>query len=164
MITALLVRWSGGWLEVTDAPGIEAYGRREALIGLGAVQSTAEAERVARQQLAIYATPRTAIQVAPVDTATVPLLGDRVTVPDIDGTPVLERVMSRTFTEDDDGLVTFAADVRDVILADRERWEQALKKMSDGTLRGDTKVATPASLVSLPDPTCCPPVPPGGSG
>lgn len=167
MINSLLVRWGGGWAEVRDDAAIAALGRRsEALLGLGAAQSIAEVNRIATRQLEIYRDPRTAIKVSPIIAGpeTVPRLGDRVTVPDMDGTPVLERVMARTFSEDEDGVITMAADVRDVLLSRAERWEQAIKKMSDGTIRGDSKVATPASQVDLPDPSCCPPVPPASEG
>lgn len=157
MINALLVRWVGGWHEVTDAASITAHGRREALLGLGAAQSVREVERIAARQLDIYADVRTSVTVSPTDVVTVPGLGDRVTVPDSDGTPVLERVMARTFTEDENGTVTFAAEVHDVLLTAQQRWEQAIKSMSDGTIRGDSKVATPVAQIGATAAACCAP-------
>jgi len=161
VINSLLVRWSGGWAQVEDAGSVSAIGRREALLGLGAAQSLGEVERIARIQLGIYSDARTQVTAAPV-TDVYPALGDRVTVPDADGTPVAERVLARTFSEDDNGTVTFAAEILDVILSEAERTEQAIKKMSDGTLRGDSKVATPVAVIGATPGSCC--LPGGGGG
>lgn len=150
MINALLVRWAGGWAEVTDATSIASYGRREALLGLGAVQSLDEVTRIANGQLAIYGRPRTEISADMVPgTAELPYrhfaVGDTITVPEIDGTTALERVMALTVAEDENGVVTYVPELKDVLLQRDERWEQNLKKMADGTFRGQSAVATPTS-------------------
>lgn len=156
MINALLVRWSGGWAEVLDAASITARGRSEALLGLGAAQSIAEVERVAAAQLATYASPRTEVtaDLIPIDETDTPYLafrvGDSVTVPDWDGSATLERIVALTVAEDENGQVTYSPELKDLILTHQERLEQAMKKMADGTLRGNSAVATPAAFIPVP--------------
>ena len=168
LANALLVRWYGGWAERVDASSVGTYGRREALLGLGAVQSVEECYRIADQQLAIYQDIRTQItaDLVPVDDDDTPylsfLVGDTITVPDIAGTGTAERVMALTVTEDEDGNVTYAPELKDVILGAQERFAENLKKMADGTIRGDSKVATPVASIDTAGATCCPPAPPGG--
>lgn len=192
----LLVRWSFGWYEVTDTswtnpdmfanPGtpdagifdealwIDAPVVQEATLSLGSSQDEAGMLEVARGQLSIFANPRTEIaaDLAPVDETDTPYLsfrvGDKVTVPDIDGTPVVERVVALTVTEDENGEVTYAPELKDVILTAQERWQQNLDKMANGTVSGQSSVASPTSNYSGLGQTCCPPLPPptqgGGEG
>jgi hypothetical protein len=155
-INALLVRWHGGWHEVTDPSSIARYGRRGGMLGLGAAQTIAEVEAIGRQQLAIYADVREVISVdlVPADESDRPypafLVGDTVTVPNVDGDPTVERVMALTVSQDDDGQVTYAPELHDLILSAQERYEQALKKMEDGTMSGTSQVASPVSQVVAP--------------
>lgn len=157
---ALLVRWHGGWREVLATASIGTYGRREALLGLGAVQSAAEVDRVAGQQLAIYADVREEIatDLAPMGDDDTPFLsfrvGDHVTVPSRAGITA-ERVQAITVSETDVGEITYAIDLKDVILGSQERTLEAIKKMADGTSL-DPKVATPVSGISSSS-DCCPP-------
>lgn len=168
---ALLCRWSGGWHEVSDPASIAAHGRAEALLELGAAQSIPEVETVARPQLAIYADPRLAIavEIEPASATDTPYLGfglgDRITAIDpASGTGSPERVMAMTVSEDDDGHPTYAIELRDIILDAQERTAQAIKKMINGTMRGDSKVATPVAELSSvgATPNCCPPAAPPG--
>lgn len=151
IINALLVDWPGGWAEVKDEASITAHGRHEALLGLGNVTSEAEMRRVAGEQLRVYADPRTEISTdfAPATTDEWPYigfgLGDKARVADIDGAQVDEVVKGITVTQDDNGELTFALDVKDVILEEQERFAQALKKMADGTVAGDSAVASPVT-------------------
>lgn len=169
---ALLIRWNGGWRERTSAASIAAYGRREALLGLGAVQSTSECDRIADEQLAVYDDVREQItadlEPTPGEFVDMPyhnfLVGDTVTVPDSDGEDTVERVLAITVNEDENGELTFAPELKDVILSAAERLEQAVKKYDNGTMRGDSKVATPVSQVGGMDSTCCPVQPPEGGG
>lgn len=159
--SVLLVRWHGGWHEVDSG----LPDRREALLGLGAVQSVGELERIANRQLDVFSDQRTEITVglAPVDDTDTPYLafttGDTVTVPDEAGAPTSERVMAITVTEDEEGIVTFVPVMRDVILDEQARFAQAIKKMSNGTIGGHSKVATPAAQISTAGRDCCPPQP-----
>jgi hypothetical protein len=165
---ALLIRYFKGWAERTDTTSIASYGRKEALLGLGAIQTQTEAYVIADQQLAVYKNIRTAIaaDLQPVSTADTPYLafgvGDTITAPDYDGSAVANRVMSITVTEDEDGNVTYAPEIKDVVLGAQERFAQNVKKMADGTIRGDSKAATPVSVSGAAGPTCCAQSAPGG--
>lgn len=166
MITnALLIRWSGGWAERVNAASVTTHGRREAVLGLGAVQSIDEVYRIADEQLEIYASPREQISadIEPMSDTDTPYLGftvgDTITVPDSTGTPSAERVIAITVSEDEDGHVTYAPELHDVILGMQERFGQNLKKLANGTLRGDSKVAQPVASI-VDNSTCCAPQPP----
>jgi hypothetical protein len=171
IVTALLVRWGGGWHDVTSPAAVAAHGRKEAALGLGAATSLAEVETVANQQLVIFGDPRTeiALDLFPRSDDDLPFVAfdvaDRITVPDRDGTEVRERVQAITATMDGDGKVTYAVDLRDVLLDEQERFAESLTKMANGTLGGDSRVAQPVSQVAVVDrPDCCPPAPPVGGG
>lgn len=181
-VNALLVKWHGGWAEAVNAPSVTAHGRQEAQLALGAAQSADEALRVASAQLDFYAHPReqASADIEPHgDTAKTPFLafrpGDTVHIPDrtvtIDpatglwaATLVPQRCVRLAFAQDDNGQVTFSGDFGDELLTPAERWERGQKKMTDGTLRGTSVVAAPASSVQFDrgaaKPDCCPPVPP----
>lgn len=158
MINALLVRWSKGWHEVTDAASIAAHGRHEALLGLGAVESVEELERIAGRQLDAYGTVREEIagNLAPVGAADTPYIafevGDTIGVPASDGSPSQERVTALTVAEDENGQLTWVPELRDVLLTQAERLEQGLKKMADGTLGGESRVATPTGQITTQAP------------
>jgi hypothetical protein len=163
-INAMLVRWVGGWTEATDT----SLGgtRREATLGLGAQQTEAEAVRIAREQLVIFRDHRTEVAVdpRPMGMADMPWwsyrVGDYVTAADWDGNGTDQRVLSLGASMDDNGLITFSTELNDRILGERERAEQSMKKMTNGTLRGASKVATPAGMVGKRN---MPPPPKGGS-
>lgn len=164
----LLIRWQNGWYEVTDTTGftpdmfvgtseglfnyelwVDAPVHREAMLSLGSQQDVATIRRIGFDQLGIFANPRTEIScdVAPVDPADTPYLGyrpgDKITVPDIDGTPTLERVMAITVTENEDGEPSYATELKDVILTEQERWKTAVDKMANGSVAGESNVASP---------------------
>jgi hypothetical protein len=167
--TALLVRWTNGWHDVTSAAAVAAHGRKEAALGLGASQDLNEVNTVSAQQLAIFGNSRTEIacDVFPRTDAETPFIGystaDRITVPDVPGRPPSnERIQAIGATMDEDGRVTYAVELRDVLLDERERFAQVLTKMANGTLGGDSRVAQPVSSVrATSTPDCCPPVPGG---
>jgi hypothetical protein len=158
-----LVRWVGGWTQV-DRGGFEI--RREACLGLGAQQSLEEARRVAGAQLDAFADVRDEIatEPAPMGPDDTPWLayrtGDYVVVPTWSGSHSDQRVISMGGALDDNGRITFSVELHDRILGERERTEQALKKMVNGTLRGASKVATPTGMVGKRN---IPP-PPGSTG
>lgn len=187
------MRWSFGWYEVTDTTGlspemfadpgtpdsaifdydlwVDAPVMTEALLTLGASQDLDGMLMLARGQLAIYANPRTEIgaDLAPVEENDTPYLGfrvgDKVTVPDINGTPVVERVMAITVTENEDGEPSYAPELKDILLTDQERWQANLDKMAAGTVSGQSKVANPTTNYAGIGQDCCPPVPaPTGGG
>lgn len=180
----LLIRWNFGWHEVTDCTGftadmfegenifneamwLDAPVIREAMLSLGSSQERTSMVAVARHQLGIFADPRTEIacDVAPINDGDTPYLayrpGDKVIVPDMAGNPVTEQVRAITVTEDDDGVVSYAVELKDLILTDQERWQTALDKMASGSVAGQSKAASPvtASYVGMGH-DCCPPPPP----
>jgi hypothetical protein len=107
-INAMLVISEKGWSEFTDAGSIVTYGRYEAFLSLGAIQSDAEVARIVAEQLAAFADPQRAITAgtAPIDLTDTPYLayniGDTIGVPDIDFSPLQERVEELGVTEDPD--------------------------------------------------------------
>lgn len=169
-VNALLVRWQGGWIETTDTDGITAAGRREAFLSLGAIQSAYEAGVTADRQLAVFADTRSAVtaDLEPISTADTPYLafqvGDTITVPDEAGDPTEERLRALTVSMDEDGNITYVPELRDRIADLEQRRDQALKKMDNGTLRGQSRVSSPVSSPLPPNPCCLPTVPVEGGG
>jgi hypothetical protein len=147
-VNALLVRWVGGWTEVARGGR-----RREACLGLGAEQTYDEARRIANVQLDNLADPRTEVAVDPKprDETELPFLafrpGDFISAADWDGAMAEQRVLSLGCAVDDNWMITYSIELHDRILGERERTEQAMKKMTNGTLRGSSKVATPTGMV-----------------
>lgn len=169
-INVLLVRWDGGWREIVSQPSIDTFGRREALLVLGALQSPQEVERVAQQQLAIFANPRMAIAAdhAPIGVTDRPFLdynvADTITVPDYGGGTVAQRVRALSGAEDDNGEITYSPELGDLILEAQERELLILKKMADGTLDGESPVATPRTLFRNENDYGTAPFPESGGG
>lgn len=153
IVTALLVRWMGGWHDVTDAEAVTRWGRKEAMLGLGAVEELSEVETVSREQLVIFGDPLTEIScdTFPVGEPDTPYIayrpGDTVTVPSRVGLPPApERVQSITVTMDDDGRVTYATELRHVLMDERERFAENLTKLANGSIGGYSKVAQPMNM------------------
>jgi hypothetical protein len=152
-INVLLCRWADGWREVVDQASVDKYGRREAMLGLGGLQSPAEVDRVAGMQLAIFGDSRTAIaaDLMWADTTDRPYrafgVSDTITVPAYGGGTISQRVRAMTGSEDDNGEVTYSPELGDLILEEQERTLQSIKKMADGTLEGESPVAMPASAI-----------------
>lgn len=168
IVTALLVKWSQGWAEVVNPSAITQWGRREALLGLGACQSIEEVNGVGNQQLIYFGDPRTEIGVDLVPTGPADLpyvafrVGDTITLPDVPSrVPASERVQAITVTMDDDGVITYAPELRDIQLDDREKFAEAIEKMANGTLDGESKVGQPLWPL-IPQPNRAPPAPTGG--
>ena len=152
-INVLLCRWADGWREVVNQASIDKFGRREAMLGLGGLQSPAEVDRVAGMQLAIFGDSRTAVaaDLMWADTTDRPYrafgVSDTITVPAYGGGMISQRVRAMTGAEDDNGEVTYSPELGDLILEEQERTLQAIKKMADGTLEGESPVAMPASAI-----------------
>jgi hypothetical protein len=147
----VLVRWTRGWAERAAPAAIGTWGRREGLLGLGAIGFIEEAYRISDRLLETFADVREQItaDAVPVDDSDTPytayLPGDVVTVPGRDGTPTAERVVAATVAEDDDGYITYAVEFHDVIFEHQVAVDQWLKKMANGTLGGQAKVGSPAT-------------------
>ena len=165
--TRFLVSWPGGWHIVDDTP--DGQEPKIAKLTLGTAQSISEVETIALKQLQDFRQVRPAITVGwePIDETDAPyspvLVGDIVTVPDRDLAGNPEQVLSITYSEDTQGVISWAAELAFVIPTQEQRWDTTQKKLSDGSLQGNSRVATPLSdqngLASAP---CCSPVPRGG--
>lgn len=147
-----LVRWGGGWSEESAGDG-----DFPALLGLGALSSRAEVQRVAQGQLDVFADPREQItvEIEPRDASETPFLafdvGDTVTCPLVDGTPDEVRVITIGVTEEGTtGRPLYSTTVKDLILGTQERFVQAIKKMENGTIGGYSKVAQPVVPTYVP--------------
>lgn len=147
-----LVRYKNGWHEVVDAASLAAHPRHEAFLALGALQSIAEVDRVAGMQLSVVAHPRTAVGADhdPMSVADRPYrsynVGDIITVPDYGTGTSGQRVRAITGSEDENGEVTYSPELGDLLLEEQERLMLAVKKMSDGTLEGESPVAQPTRV------------------
>lgn len=130
-VGSLLLRYRDGWAERVDAASVAAYGRREALLEIGAPGSVDEVYRMADGQFSWFANPRTEITagVLPMSLDDTPYIafrvGDSVTCPD-----GVERVLAITCAEDNEtDQVAWTLTLRDVILGWSERAAQALGKV-----------------------------------
>lgn len=137
---ALIVRWAGGWIRVPETGGTKL-----GFLKLGKAASIDEATRIATQMLELTGAQQTmwSGDVDPTGSGDVPYLdfglGDTVTV----GSH-LERAVQISGALTDDGIVAKVA-VRDLILHAEDRLALTVKRMSDGTLGGDAKPASPAA-------------------
>lgn len=121
--TVALCRWYGGWREVANAAGVAAFGRKSALLSLGALQSIQEVDRVAGQELSgAFARYRAQMTVEhrPASVAERPYVGyypgSDVTAPDLDGTPTVYPVVGLSISEDEDGQIESVPTIGDIIV------------------------------------------------
>lgn len=146
---ALLVRYGGGWTEVTLPASIAAHGRREGMLSVGAIEAKATAEHVARKVLAQLAGPRSSATVGfdPVDVTDTPYfgfdVGDYVIVDAEFAGTASERIRAVTVTEDDDGPI-FVPELRDIAAIADARIARWLKGMINGALNGQTNAHSPS--------------------
>jgi hypothetical protein len=154
--TVLLVRWARGWHEVVNTGAVATLGRAEDSLALGAQETLAEVERVARAQLAQVAREAIEVDLVPTAPADTPYTGfmvaDTVTVPTTTGADATERVVALTVAEDENGHLTWAPELRDLILSQQERFEQAIAKMGRGAMSGTSSVASPVPNETTPQP------------
>lgn len=141
--SVLLIRWNGGWHEYKSLTALSEFGRSEAFLSLGAVQSVPEARRLAKaeieNQFGKYREQITA-EHRPEGLSQVPYVaykpGDsKITAPTYTGGTDEYEVTSMTVSEDENGVVTFVPTIGDNILDvaefQREYW-------SSGADRGST--------------------------
>lgn len=169
----MLCRWAYGWAEVVAPDSIAAHGRREGLLGIGAVTSLDAVVAVGSGQLEIFADMRVQFTttVETQDEANMPYfavgVGDTVLAQDDNLEADEVRVLSMEVTEDAEGYPIFQPQLNDIVFDQQQRFAEAIKKMSNGTVGGQSTVAQPASFVAQPSPNCCapaPPAPPHGGG
>lgn len=153
--TALLVRYAGGYTVVEDAAAIAAWGRKEGFLQLGGVSDRDQAERVATAVLGFQGAPRvtTTLGVEPTGTADEPYVdydvGDSITAPDEAGGSSSQRVVSITVVEDENGDVSFANELKAPFLLEEEAFNRQLKKLLNGSMRGQTQAANPLPTGSV---------------
>lgn len=134
-VNALLVRWSEGWRFETDVSGL----RIEGLLSIDHITSDDEVTRQAQDELARFSVGQTEIT-AEIDPVTRNFwVADKVT---IDGS--LRRCVGMVFRRDPEhlGRIEFTPTfgVRNEV--PERRAARALKKMSNGGLGGNAKVAS----------------------
>lgn len=153
--TVLLVRYGGGYIEVQNAAAVAAWGHKEAFLQLGAVSDRDQAERVANAVLAFQGDPRisTTLGIEPTGVGDEPYVdfavGDEITAPDETGGSSLQRVMSLTVAEDENGDVSFANELKANFLIPEEAFNRQLKKLLNGSIRGQTQAANPLPTGSV---------------
>lgn len=143
--SVLLIRWNGGWHEYVSLSAELEFGRSEAFLSLGAVQSVPEARRLAKAELDNqFAKIREQITAEhrPEDLSQIPYVaykpGDsKITAPDFNGIDDEYEVASMTVTEDDDGVLTFVPTIGDNIL-DVSSFQQESVRRSDNVPSGQT--------------------------
>lgn len=130
-VGALLTFSRFGWGERTDAASIAAYGRRAALLEIGAPTSVGEVNRMADGQFFYFADPRTEIEatIRPGSTADAPYwayrVGDQITTPD-----GVYRLLGLAMGEDAAlGRAVPTLTFGSIILGAEERVFQALNKL-----------------------------------
>lgn len=156
VVTALLVRWQGGFMERTDTGSVTSWGRKEGFLQLGNIANEGEVDRVCTAVFGFQSEPRVATVLSIEPQATDPDgvdhhdepyvdfgVGDTITAPDVDGTASVQRVVALTVAEDNDGEVTFANELKNQLTVQDERFADQLKRMSNGTLQGSSLSASP---------------------
>lgn len=149
VVNSLLVRWFGGYIELVNPTSSAARGRKEGLLQLGNISTLDEATRIGEGFLALNADPRVAtnLGVEPAGGGDEPFVdfsvGDTITAPDEDGTASEQRVVSLTVSEDDNGEVTYATELKETLLVQEEQFNRQLKLLLAGTMKGAAKNASP---------------------
>lgn len=145
----LLVRWSGGYVLVEDAASQTAHGVKQALLTLSNITDEDEATRIGQATLGFSASPRVAAAagIEPTGAGDSPFtdwdLGDTLVAPDETGATSAQRVVSITVAEDDNGDATFAPELRDTLTVQEERLNRWMKRLINGSLRGQSNSAAP---------------------
>lgn len=152
-VNTFLIESGLGWTERTDDSHMSSDGRIEQLLGLGALGSLAEVNRVADEQFSIFAKIREAADLAVSTRLKSRLayfkyaLGDQVSTDDSFGDSMTKRVASLTGSEDDAGFVTVVPTVGDLIMDPEVALTNAVRKMISGSVHGSgegqSKVAQP---------------------
>lgn len=155
VVTLLLVRYDGGYFEVEDATAVAEWGRKEGYVQLGSVSDHDEADRIATAILAFQNAPRvaTTLGVEPTGAGDDPYadyeVGDTISAPDVGSGSASQRVMSLTVSEDANGDVSFANELKATFLVQEEAFDRQLKKLLNGSMRGQTLAANPLPTGSV---------------
>lgn len=153
LVNALLVRHSQGFVWVEDTGSEAAYWRSEKFLQLSGAKSADEASRVADALLVGLASPRVEI-VAGIETSsgdepyTNFNVGDTITVPDMSGAPVGERVVGLSVSEDDDGNITWVPQLGSPVDQYEQRIDRVVQRMNSGSLSGLSESIVAAAVPS----------------
>lgn len=153
--THLLVRYAAGYTVIDDVAAVATWGRKEGFLQLGGVSDRDQAERVALAVLGFLGAPRvtTTIGIEPTGVADEPyvdfLVGDSITAPDEGGTTSEQRVVSLTVSEDENGELTFANELKAPFLLAEEAFNRQLKKLLGGSMRGQSQASNPLPTGSV---------------
>jgi hypothetical protein len=147
--STLLVRWSLGWIDVYPTTPVSGR-RREATLSLGNVGAINEAITAGQRLLEVVGGVRetVALGVIPRTDSTTPYQGWRpapntfITAPGWSG-PAAQKVASVTVTQDDDGELLYEFDLIDRVTDNEARIQRWLKRMSNGTVGGQSAQASP---------------------
>lgn len=128
---APLVRFDGGWIDMTEPTSIGEWGRTETLLDIGSAQSAERAQMIAEAAYGLLANPQTYGQagdqrVRPGKKPEGALIavegavpwsdffpGDYVSGFDAEGIPVRAWIVSMSGSEDEDGNLTFDPELQD---------------------------------------------------
>jgi len=151
LVNALLVRWAGGYHEVTDAASIAQHKRKEGFLQLGAVQSVEQVETICEALFAYMAQVQVATTMAvhPTGSGDVPGQdwdeGDWITAPAAEGGTASQRVLALTTSADEEGNPVFVPELRGVREQESDEINRWLKRLANGALGGVTNTASPAT-------------------
>ena len=149
-ITALIIRWAGGFTEVESATGIANFGRLEGFLSLGNVLSEATANSLGNAVLAdqsvVQLTSTGTVQ--PVSSTDTPYegfnVGDTITAPDLSGAGAPFRVQTIQVQEDQEGNPIYPIQVGTQQQIRDVRIQAWLQRMNAGTLAGTAQSASPS--------------------
>jgi hypothetical protein len=140
----LLIRYRGGWTEVSDATSVTAYGQRSAYVDLAHVESESAAKRIGTKLLTFRKDPTYAhtLTLAPVSSQPYDAfnLGDTITHPNETGTTSASRTRTFSLSEDDNGVLTWVCELNDLRHELEMRHNIWLKRAASGSLAGGAKV------------------------
>lgn len=152
---ALLLRWKGGYATKTDSSSVSTYGRREGFLSAATVDSAASISQAGTTALSLFATPRTSISAThePASDAEAPYTGyapgHTLTAPNESGSGTSYRCEGLTVSEDDNGYLTYTAELSSLVETERRRQQLWLSRVGNGTLAGRSAAA---SLLETVDP------------
>ncbi len=151
--TVLLVQYNGGLMAVVDEGAVAERGRREAYLSLGSVSDPVVARQIGLDQISVFGRNRRTLtaDIEPLGEDDTPAAGfgpgDQATVSDGVLVTGVDKIASVTMTEDEDGQPTYATEIGDMVAEAQQRFEQTLSSLDQGTLNGQSKVATPSLIV-----------------
>ena len=155
IVNVLLCRWGRGFVRIVDDDSVAAHGAHVGMLDCGDISDLATVERMARQNLALTATPVVSIE-ATIDDRDPEsgwspvvdwMVGDTLTV-EGDGWSEDVRCVALEATESDDyvEVVTEWGTARDALEDQQHRW---MSRTQNGTLDG----RSPTPVVSVTSPS-----------